>query len=268
MLERDFIKRLNKGIIISIIIFIIFLGGYFYFSFQSQINVIQATLKLLQNNLADKTPLNSIKNNLGQARFIFIAQLITFSVALIALLSSIKFTTQRYMIEKRNSLIDPLTKLYNRRAFFFALKQELKKTQRFHHPTTVAILDIDFFKKYNDRNGHVAGDRLLQRFATILQEKVREYDTLGRYGGEEFVMLFPETEIKQAAQICERIRKAVEETNFYGKGKMPFKKVTVSIGLSEIRGKKKIKRETLIRKADEQLYKAKESGRNQVIFEK
>lgn len=269
VLKRDFVRRLNKAIVISMSLFIVFIGVYFYMSFISEVNAVNSTLTTIQGLITNNANLiGSARNGLTQARFLFTAELITFVIASFSLLGIIWFTTQKYMVQKRNALIDPLTQLYNRKAFFFALKQELKKTERFHHPTTVAIMDIDFFKKYNDRNGHVAGDKLLQRFSRILEENVREYDTIGRYGGEEFVILFPETEIKEAAKVCERIRKEVEETNFYGQQKMPFKKITVSIGLSEIKGKKRIKRETLIRKADEQLYKAKESGRNQVLFEK
>jgi len=187
-------------------------------------------------------------------------------IAVFALLGSIWYTTQKYLVQKKNALLDSLTQLYNKKAILFHLRQELLRSERYGHPTTVALLDLDFFKKYNDTNGHIAGDNLLKRFARILHDEVREYDEIGRFGGEEFIIVFPETHIKDAAIVCERIRKAVSETKFYGQHKMPFGKITVSAGLAEIKGKRRIKQDTILNKADEFLYKAKEAGRNQVLY--
>ena len=128
------------------------------------------------------------------------------------------------------------------------------------------MIDIDYFKKYNDINGHVAGDKLLRRFAKILKDNLRPYDIYGRFGGEEFIVVFPRTSANEAFHVCERIRKAMEETRFYGQEKMPFGKVTISIGISDVHGKRRIARDTLVNGADALLYKAKESGRNQVLF--
>lgn len=266
MLKRDFVRRLNMAIIISITLFIIFIGAYFYLSFQTQVSAIRVSVDIVQETFTNLNILTSLRNNLSQANFLFTAQLITFIVAMIALLSAIWYTTHRYLVEKKNALIDSLTQIYNRKAFFFALTQELKKTERFAHPTTVAILDLDHFKVYNDRNGHLAGDNLLRRFARILKETVRKYDIIGRYGGEEFVILFPETNVNDSYQVCERIRQTIEKTKFYGLHKMPNKKMTISIGLAEVKGKKKVYRDTIMHKADKFLYKAKEAGRNQVLY--
>ena len=266
MLKRDFIRRLNLGITISFSVFAIFLGVYFYTSFFTEVSAIQTSLNIAQEAITDTTLITSIKNNLSEAAFLYSAQLITFLIALFSLLTAFWYTTQRYLVEKRNSLIDPLTNIYNRKAVFFALKRELQKSERFGHPTSIAIIDIDYFKKYNDSNGHVAGDNVLKRFGKIMADSVRKYDVYGRYGGEEFIIVFPETNIKEASKICERVRSKMESSRFYGQHKMPFKKVTISVGIAELKGKKKMKKETLIHKADERLYSAKETGRNQVIY--
>jgi len=264
-LKEDFVRRLNAFTIVSIIIFLIAIGVYFYLSLQTQMNGIEASLTLIRGQLPAPTEINSIRNNLTQLNVLFIAEITTFYLAVIALIFSLWFTTQKYLVQKRDALVDPLTQIYNRKAAFFSLKKELLKSERFGHPTAVAMIDIDHFKKYNDSNGHVAGDRLLKRFARIMAETVREYDVVGRYGGEEFIIIFPETNAEDAAKICERIRSNVETTQFYGQHRMPFKKVTISIGLSDVRGRR-MKEKTIINKADQFLYKAKESGRNQVQY--
>lgn len=266
MLKEDFVRRLNLFIIIAVIICMIAIGVYFYLSFQTQINGIEATLNLIRGQFPESlSNINSVKNNLVQLNFLFIAEITAFYLAIIALVLFLWFTTQKYLVQKGYALIDHLTQIYNRKAVFFSLKRELSKSERYGHPTAVAMIDIDHFKKYNDSNGHVAGDRLLKRFAAIMKDLVREYDIVGRYGGEEFIIVFPETSAEDAAKVCERIRAEVENTQFYGQQNMPFKKVTISMGISDVKGKK-IKEKTIINKADELLYKAKESGRNQVQF--
>jgi diguanylate cyclase (GGDEF)-like protein len=195
-------------------------------------------------------------------------QMSTFIIGFVALLLAFRYTAHKYAVEKKDALMDSLTKLYNRRAVFFELKRELRKTERFNHPTSVAMIDLDFFKKYNDLNGHVAGDRLLRRFGTILKEGVRDYDIVGRFGGEEFIIIFPETSAREAFKVCERIRQTMEQTNFYGQDKMPNKRITVSIGIAEVPPKRRMKRDTIVHKADKLLYEAKSTGRNQVLYKK
>jgi len=262
-IKRGFRRNLITIIIIAFALFVIFISTYFYMSYSSEISAVQTTLSALRTQ-GTNGAINSILTNIGDMRFLFTSQLATLLAAVISLAIGLWYTVQLYSVEKRNALIDPLTQLYNRRAVFFELKRELRKSERYGHPTSVAMIDLDFFKKYNDQLGHVAGDRLLKRFARLIKENVREYDIYGRYGGEEFIIVFPETGVKEAAKVCERLRKAIESTKFYGQEKMPFKKVTASIGVAEIKGRRRMKKETLIHNADECLYKAKESGRNQV----
>jgi len=262
-LQRGFIKHLITIIIIAFSLFIVFIAIYFYIFFNKEINAITISLNSIRN-AGNTGIINSIRTNISDMKFLFTSQLATLLAAVISLAIGLWYMIQLYMVEKRNALIDPLTQLYNRKAVFFELKRELGKSERYGHPTSVAMLDLDFFKKYNDQFGHVAGDKLLKRFAMLLKENVREYDVYGRYGGEEFIIVFPETGVKDAGKVCERIRQALETTQFYGQEKMPFKRITVSIGVAEVRGRRKLKKETLIHNADVCLYKAKESGRNQV----
>lgn len=269
VLKRDFLKRLNNVIIILVIVFLAAISVYFYVSVNSEVNAIRISLASIRDFMTGGENIwVSIRDSVSGLYTLFITQLLTFMIAIVALLSVFWYTSKRYLVEKKNALIDSLTQLYNKKAILFHLKQELMRSERYGHPTTVAILDIDFFKKYNDSNGHVAGDKLLKKFARILQNFVRKYDEVGRFGGEEFVIVFPETQIDEAFKVCERFRKEIEETRFYGAKNMPNKKVTVSIGIAEIKGKKRMKKETLLHKADESLYRAKNTGRNQVMFEK
>jgi diguanylate cyclase (GGDEF)-like protein len=167
-------------------------------------------------------------------------------------------------LKRKDLKIDELTGIYNRRAIYKILDQEIKRAERFKHPLSVMMMDVDFFKVYNDNNGHVAGDVLLQKLSKIVTGKIRDVDTLGRYGGEEFLVILPETSHENAAKIGERIRKGIEAARFKGEENQPKGQVTVSIGLVTFHGEYG-HRTHLIDSADALLYKAKESGRNQLI---
>ena len=152
------------------------------------------------------------------------------------------------------ALIDPLTKLWNRRRLDLHVEKLVPATQRSGEPFSLIILDIDHFKQYNDTKGHAAGDELLIKVADVLLDCSREEDLVVRYGGEEFIVLLPQTRIKDAAVIAERVRKTVKEKTG----------VTISAGLAEYNVK--INFDQLIQKADEALYTAKNSGRDQYVL--
>ena len=168
-----------------------------------------------------------------------------------------------YEIQRKNALIDNLTETYNRRAIMIGLKRELLRSKRYKHPLSIAMLDIDHFKKYNDTNGHPAGDVALKKFTTIIKEEIRNVDTIGRIGGEEFLLVMPETNIKGARETCERIRGKIENAKFAGEAKLPNKKFTVSIGIANHKESTKTHHH-IINQADKNLYKAKEK-RNTVV---
>ena len=158
-------------------------------------------------------------------------------------------------IENRKfSLIDPLTKLWNRRRLELHTEKLVPSAKRTGDPFTVIILDIDHFKEYNDTKGHSAGDDLLIKVANVLHDCSREQDLVVRYGGEEFLVVLPETGINDAASIAERIRITVKEKT----------DVTISAGLAEFN--QEMDFEQLVKKADEALYTAKESGRDRYIL--
>lgn len=267
LLKKRILEKVRNLTLIFLIIFVLLFSLYFYISLVNKINLVQTSLSIVKDSLTTADVFGSINSNLLGIKSVFIFQLIIFVLLVLSLIFGFWYVSQLYFIESRNSLIDSLTEIYNRRAMMYGLKKEVERSERYKHHTSIAILDLDFFKKYNDSNGHVLGDKLLKRFSKILQKCVRDYDLVGRYGGEEFLLIFPETRIGDAAKICERIRREVENTSFIGMEKMPFRKVTVSIGISSFDGLRKMNPQVLIQKADQFLYRAKETGRNRVVYE-
>jgi diguanylate cyclase (GGDEF)-like protein len=128
------------------------------------------------------------------------------------------------------------------------------------------MLDVDFFKAYNDRNGHPAGDIVLKEIARILIRNVRGTDIVARYGGEEFVVLLPETPLESAMTVAEKIRKTVNDHHFPFKDGNADDKLTVSIGVASYPDSRITSDQDLIETADRALYNAKRNGRNQVIL--
>jgi len=159
---------------------------------------------------------------------------------------------------EKMAITDPLTGLYNRRKFHDVLSGEFERTERYLTPCSLVLLDVDHFKKVNDSFGHLAGDAVLKELADILRSSVREVDTAARFGGEEFVLVLPNTTKEDAVFTAERIRERI------GKHLFPevYQTVTVSIGVSGIPDRELASEDALIRCADFALYRAKEKGRN------
>lgn len=153
---------------------------------------------------------------------------------------------------------DSLTGLSNRRAFDDELKRRLNEWQRKNTPCALVLLDIDFFKKFNDTHGHQVGDEVLRSVAKVLAKQSREMDIPCRYGGEEFAVVLPTTDAINACKVAERIRSAVEASTTNCDGKSL--KVTCSLGVSQFRAQDDVAR--LIRRADDALYTSKKAGRN------
>jgi diguanylate cyclase (GGDEF)-like protein/PAS domain S-box-containing protein len=161
----------------------------------------------------------------------------------------------------RLAATDPLTGAFNRREFTALADREALRASRYHHPLSILMLDLDHFKKLNDTYGHAAGDKALQRFTTLCCNALRNVDIFGRWGGEEFVALLPETTADGAAIIAERLRKMVDDTvvNF-NDHKITF---TVSIGIAQYRDSETSVDAPLSR-ADMAVYDAKKAGRNRI----
>src|SRR5439155_4071661 len=163
------------------------------------------------------------------------------------------------------SITDGLTKLYNHRHFQDELARAFEESQRYQRPLSLAIVDLDFFKKINDTHGHAVGDEVLKAVSRIFQESIRSTDLAARYGGEEFTVMMPETEIDDALTFAEKIRSMVESSPIATQAGLL--QATVSIGVATVPQSKIHTAKELIVAADNALYRAKKSGRNQVQAE-
>ena len=168
-------------------------------------------------------------------------------------------------LKKMEKLVitDDLTGLYNSRHFFNLISVEIERHLRYSHPLSLLMMDIDFFKQYNDTWGHLEGDNVLSELGGIINSCLRTTDTAFRYGGEEFAVLLPETRLEKACLVGKRIIESVGEKTFNPK---PDKtaSVTISIGATELI--KQDNRESLIRRGDKALYLSKKTGRNKLSY--
>ncbi len=164
------------------------------------------------------------------------------------------------------AITDGLTGLYNYRYFNEQLEIELARCSRHNLNVSVIMLDIDYFKNYNDTHGHPAGDRVLKSIATLLHDNIRKIDVAARYGGEEFALILVETDKKAAEVVANKINKFVEAYPFLKQDTQPNGKLTISAGVATFPGDAE-DMQKLVSLADSRLYKAKENGRNRVIIE-
>ena len=161
---------------------------------------------------------------------------------------------------KRLSIIDGLTEIFNHRYFHEIISREINRSNRYSHPLSLLMIDIDNFKQFNDTYGHLSGDSALKKIAHIFITSFRNIDLAFRYGGEEFAILIPETDKAASLEAADRIIKNVRNTQFEVDTDTPAQ-LTISIGTACYPNHAKCKEE-LIKKADEALYKAKNLGKN------
>lgn len=159
------------------------------------------------------------------------------------------------------SQTDSLTGLWNRRHLEESLESEFKRAKRYNKELSIMIIDLDHFKYINDTYGHMAGDEVLREVSAAIKECQRETDFIGRYGGEEIVIILPETDLHTSSNIAETVRKTVESRPVEFEGEVI--NVTASIGVSSLR-KEHENFAMLFSEADEALYNAKKLGRNRV----
>jgi diguanylate cyclase (GGDEF)-like protein len=158
--------------------------------------------------------------------------------------------------------VDALTQVANRLAMVEDLEAVWSRVERYGHRYSVALCDIDKFKDYNDRFGHIAGDEVLRRVAQTIRKTLRQGDSLYRYGGEEFLILLPEQPLSEAVRAMERVRAGVE--NMVLLAAASPRRVTLSFGVAELDSERDVDPEGWLRRADAALYRAKSAGRNRV----
>ena len=162
------------------------------------------------------------------------------------------------------SYTDDLTGIYNHRFFIQQLTMELERQKRYPAPLSLLMIDIDYFKHYNDTNGHLAGDEVLRATSMLIQQGVRHTDIVARYGGEEFSAILMNAGQDYAREIAERVRKNVAEARLHNEAAQPNGNLTVSVGLATFSPPSISTLTDLIREADKALYRAKKAGRNRV----
>jgi diguanylate cyclase (GGDEF)-like protein len=175
-----------------------------------------------------------------------------------------KLTHERNdMVEKLKKLAvtDGLTKLYNSRKFYEQLETEIERFNRYKHPLSLIMLDIDHFKEFNDTYGHLEGDKVLYKVGEIINSSLRTMDTAYRYGGEEFTVILPETRADEAEVVASRIKESLEEEIFAPQINQQIK-VTASFGITEYLPPENI--HSFVNRVDQALYASKDEGRNKI----
>ncbi len=167
---------------------------------------------------------------------------------------------ERYHQAKERAFVDDVTEVYNARFLLQATEHEIQRAERYEKPLTVLFLDLDRFKLVNDRHGHLVGSNVLRQLSRVLEDCIRQVDTLARYGGDEFTILLVDTDAREGLAIAERIRRMVAETFFEGGQAAPIR-LTVSIGVSAYPQDAR-DRDGLLDAADKAMYRAKSLGRD------
>lgn len=200
-------------------------------------------------------------NNLALFSTTFWQNTILAHLAIILILGFIYHILETKSRFENMAVTDKLTKLYNRHKFYLTVTPEINRAKRSGKPFSIIIFDIDKFKQINDRYGHNTGDYILKTVAQLVRENVRSYDSIYRWGGEEFLILAPETNAKQAMQLAEKIRKIIESYRFDILGQ-----ITISLGVAEFNPQTDANIDRTIRRADNALYVAKKEGRNRAAL--
>jgi diguanylate cyclase (GGDEF)-like protein len=189
---------------------------------------------------------------------------ITIFQTMAAQLSNAIANAKLYQEVEQLAILDSLVGIYNRRHWFELTAREFYRAVRYQKPLSLILLDIDHFKQVNDTYGHPLGDEVLRSLSRICEKNIRTADLVGRYGGEEFLVVLPETDEVEAVQIAERLRLATEEMRVASKNEDV--QVTISLGVATLVAEIDTNLEQLVKRADEALYQAKNSGRNRVVL--
>jgi len=176
---------------------------------------------------------------------------------------------RRVTLLEHESSTDPLIGIYNRRYLDRRLNEEVARARRYALPLSVLLLDIDHFKRINDTYGHLVGDAVLNHLGKLLSQTIRSTDIVARYGGEEFLILAPNTSPSSAAVLAERLRQHIEAHELVVAGELNKRqeiRITVSLGVAGL-SREVADSRSLVRNADQALYRAKQEGRNRVVLD-
>lgn len=260
MLDNNFIKQTNKSVNVIIIIAVVAAVGFIVMMSTSTIFALLSTILFGIAYLFISYYIMELYNLWIPVVMPIIAIIIAFALSFLA----------KYLIKSRDfeyqyklATIDGLTELYNHRFFQETLKTQIEISKRYGQPFSLIIVDIDFFKKFNDTYGHQAGDAVLKQVAQTLKKNSRTTDYVCRYGGEEMSIILPNTSAEEALFSANRMNKAVAEKDFQ-LNSTDTGKVTISVGVATFPDNAETAQE-LIEFADKGLYYAKEHGRNQVV---
>ncbi|MBW1697898.1 MAG: diguanylate cyclase [Deltaproteobacteria bacterium] len=176
--------------------------------------------------------------------------------------SEISAAKDRAQALEHEALVDPLTSVYNRRAYEKRIREELQRFLRHGHAFSLLLMDVDHFKSINDKYGHTIGDLCLKEIIKRIRPLLRESDFLARFGGEEFVVLLPETKKEGAKEVAEKLRQCIEKTEFIHRSEAV--EITISIGVTQV-ASTDINAGDLFKRVDAALYEAKKKGRNKVV---
>jgi diguanylate cyclase len=217
---------------------------------------IRSRIDAIQNHMKDYREMETrLQQNAQKEIQQLTQQLDTFQGEVMSLHSKLESAREK-------ATHDLLTGLPNRLGYEQRISEEIERSRRYRHPLTLAVLDVDFFKKINDNYGHPAGDNVLKILAELFKKRTRETDFIARFGGEEFMMILTETEADAALHVTDKLRKTVEDANFhFRENRVP---VTISCGLTGL--KEGDDKDILYDRADNALYEAKQGGRNRCVL--
>lgn len=248
------LKRFNQRLSVAVILIVTLTSALLVFILNQ--NIIQPIKRLMEGvrkfsggNFAAQVPVVS-QDEVGEL-----------SGAFNEMAKNIKHDRQKLTAL---TITDEKTGLFNFRHFKSAIHEEMKRAERYHRHLGLVMIDIDHFKHYNDTNGHPMGDLLLKELSLILKESIRETDMVARFGGEEFIIMLPETTRQEVIKLAESLRLRIKNHIFPMEEKQPGKDLTVSMGVASYPSKTVVSPDTLLEKADQALYKAKKRGRNRV----
>lgn len=208
-----------------------------------------------------------VSGNIKPLQDMFLINLaISAAVTLIVIILLLVIVRRYQRRIEKSAATDQLTKLLNRQAFDFVFQQALLDSERTRQPLCVAIVDIDHFKKINDKNGHLVGDHVLREIAAIAKRSLRESDIICRWGGEEFLILLKNCSLEKATSIAESLRTTIAANDFSRTTDLAKKRLSVTVSMGVAQCKDDDTGDSVFERADVALYQAKENGRNSVYF--